>query len=120
MKADMQTQICGINFDARRKLKGLPDILVFEKRELDGTYTQLASISSGWIADEVVGETFGGAVEEYQVLAVWNSDLDVWVKQCTGVLIGSTRYEKRAVDPAIGSPAIIRLRCQPITGYASF
>ena len=116
----MQTQICGINFDMRRTLKGLPGILVFEQRQLDGSYTQLGSIDAGWIADEVVAETFGGAVEEYQVLAVWSADIDNWAKQCTGVLIGQTRYEKRAVDPAIGSPAVIRLRCQPITGYASY
>jgi hypothetical protein len=119
MQPDLQTQVAGLNLDARRRTKGLPDLLLFENRELDGTFTTLGSVTSGWCGDETAGETLG--VPEYQVLVIWRTGgLDTWVQQCSAVNIGGTRYEKRAVDPAVGSPAIIRLRCQPITGYASY
>jgi hypothetical protein len=116
----MQTAVCAINFDARRRLKQLPETVVFEHRELDGTYTTLGSVTGGWVSDEAVAETAGGASEEYQLLFVPQATLDDLVQNCTTVKIAETRYEKRAVDPAVGSPAVIRLRVQPITGYASY
>lgn len=118
MLADFQTQIAGINLDTRRTLKMLPSTLQFEVRNPDGSFTEIGSITDGWCADEVQGETFGGPAVEYQFLMVWASERDTLCKTCTAVKMAGTRYEKRAVDPAVGSPAIIRLRAQTITGYA--
>ena len=120
MQIDMQTAVCALNFDARRALKRLPQTVFFEHRELDGTYTALGSLSAGWISDEVVAEVGGGAAEEYQLLITASAHADSLVAQCSTVRIGTTRYEKRAVDPAVGSPAVIRLRVQPISGYSSY
>jgi hypothetical protein len=120
MMIDMQTAVCAINFDSRRQLKLLPDSVIFEHRELDGTYTTLGSLSSGWCVDEVAGETFGGSVVEYQLLIATDGSIDYVVQRCSSVKIAETRYEKRAVDPRVGSPAVIRMRVQPITGYQSF
>ena len=120
MQPDLQTQIVGLNFDARRRTKGLPDLLVFENRELDGTFTALGSITGKWCIDEVAAETQGGAIPEFQVVATWRSGIDQLAQACSAVNVGGTRYEKRAVDPAVGRPAVVRLRCQPITGYASY
>ena len=120
MTIDMQTAVCAINFDARRRLKQLPETVYFEHRELDGTYTDLGFVTAGWVSDEVTAEVTGASAEEYQLLFVPQANLDGLVQNCTTVRIGSTRYEKRAVDPPVGSPAVIRLRVQPITGYASY
>jgi hypothetical protein len=117
---DLQTQVVRFGFNYRRVMEGLPDTLIFEHRELDGTFTVLGSINDGWCTDEVVGEVMGGAVEEYQVMITQQPNLDTLAQKCTNVLVGPTRYEKRAVDPAVGTPQIVRLRCQPITGYASY
>jgi hypothetical protein len=120
MTPDTQTAVCAINFDSRRRLKQLPETVTFEHRELDGTYTTLGSVSSGWCVDEVAGETFGGSVVEYQLLIATDGSIDYVVQRCSSVKIAETRYEKRAVDPRVGSPAVIRMRVQPITGYQSF
>src|SRR5580765_2693671 len=120
MQTDTQTAVIARNFDARRALKRLPATVVFELRELDGTYTALGSISAHWVSDEVVSEVGGGSAEEYQILFAHSALVDSLVEQCSAVRIGSTRYEKRAVDPAVGSPAVVRLRVQPISGYASY
>lgn len=120
MATDMQTAVCASNFDARRAIKRLPSTVTFEHRELDGTYTTLGTISSGWCSDEVAGESTGASAPEFQLVFVEQASLDDLVQRCSTVKIASTRYEKRAVDPPIGSPAVIRLRVQPISGYASY
>jgi hypothetical protein len=117
---DLQTAVAAMNFDTRRRLKQLPDVVTFEHRELDGTFTTLGSLSRGWIADEVIAEVSGGAFEEYQLLIATDGSIDHVVQQCSTVKIAETRYEKRAVDPRVGSPAVIRLRVQPISGYSSY
>lgn len=120
MQIDMQTAVCALNFDARRALKRLPATVTFEFRELDGSYTQLGTISRGWCSDEVAGESTGASAPEYQLLFIEQPSLDDLVQRCSTVKIAETRYEKRAVDPSIGSPAVVRLRVQPITGFASY
>lgn len=119
MLPDYQTKVVAANLNQRRRVKLLPALLVFEVREQDGSFTTIGSIDGDWCGDEVVGET-GGSIPEYQVLIMWRAGIDAWAQECSSVMIGSTRYEKRAVDPSVGSPAVVRLRCQPITGYASF
>ena len=115
---DLQTECHKVMLDFRRKQKLLPSLLIFEKRDPQTqVYTEIGRIKSGWCLDEITGET-SGSVPEFQLVIGWSSQIDTYVEGCTSILIDTTRYEKSRSDPATGSPALVRMRCQVISGYA--
>jgi len=53
------------------------------------------------------------------VTIIWREGLDDLVKAANAVRVGETRIEKRATDPALQSPFVVRLRGQVISGFRS-
>jgi hypothetical protein len=115
---DLQTECHKLMLDFRRQQKMLPSLLIFEKRDPQTqVYSEIGRVTKGWCLDEVTGET-QGAVPQFQLVIGWSEQIDTFIQNCTSILIDTSRYEKSRTDPAVGSPALIRMTCQVISGYA--
>jgi hypothetical protein len=115
---DIKTQVKSYNFDFDRLDHGISGPLIFERLKADRTFETIGEIGWGWTLNEVTSESASG-LPEYQALITSRSGLDALVKDSTAIWVDGTRYEKRAVDPALTSPYVVRLRCQIISGFAS-
>ena len=117
---DLRSQIEWALLDFRRRdVLRLGRDLVFEA--LDTTtrqWIEIGHIRDGWAPDEVLSEGSGGS-NEYNVVIVWREGLDDLIKAANAVRIGEMRVEKRASDPALSSPYVVRLRGQITSGFKS-
>jgi len=115
----LRTRIEAAALEWRRRDLGLPRELVFEAQDArTREWLEIGRIRDEWCADEVLAET-SGASNEYNVTIIWREGLDDLVKAANAVRVGETRIEKRATDPALQSPFVVRLRGQVISGFRS-
>jgi hypothetical protein len=115
---DIKTEVKSYNLDYDRLNAGIKGPLIFERLMSDRTWETIGSLAWGWTLAEVTSESASG-LPEFQALITSRSGLDALVKDSTAIWVDGTRYEKRAVDPALTSPYVVRLRCQIISGFAS-
>lgn len=103
----------------RETVLGLGRDLVFEAQDQQTRqWIEIGRVHDGWAPDEVLSEASGGS-NEYSVTVIWREGLDDLVKSANAVRVGETRIEKRASDPALQSPYVVRLRGQIISGFRS-
>ena len=115
---DLATQIMAINLDARRRARALGKECHIEAWENATGFVLLQTIKKGWAFDEITAEA-EAAVTEYQFVFTYREGLDDWIKAGRFIRVGNLRLEIRDYDPAVGSPCLMRVRCQPTSGKAS-